>query len=328
MYMNSKHLILTVAMFSTACGASSCSTANKNDLPENNTVITTVETIGSHANEYTRAAKTVKVEPFTALTNKVYAKITLREGKEYKVEMKGDETALANTRVYVEDNTLVFEKKDKHTSKNDREIEFVVYCPKISGITNMGKLTLCSKITGFEALEIDNSGLLNMDCSKLSRTKSLKISNRGKCEIMNFKTISAEKMSFDNSGIINVSVNDMKCDEVDVKNHGQFTLSANNINSSMFHIENVGLIECKAKASGKNVDITNKGKADITVGFTGEKVEVNNSGVGNISLNVDCRHLDAKNSGNADFKISGTAEDTSISGTGISKINTKELNKF
>ena len=86
-------------------------------------------------------------------------------------------------------------------------------------------------------------------------------------------------------------------------------------------------IKTTADAEG-DATLTFSGASNGTISFTGNTFKLASSGAGKLNLHVDCLQLIASNSGAAKVSISGTADKTTIKATGVSKINTAELNKL
>lgn len=325
--MENKHFILIAAMSLVLCVTSSCGSTRKGLVQETSKSVMVNGIDSRHSNKYKYVVKTVVVKPFTAISNKGVARITFCKGNECKVEMRGSKRALDNSRLHVKGNTLVL-NKETSLSMYGTQVEYIIYCPKITRISNEGSLTMSVGNMVSDNLEISNSGVLRLDCGKLSCDGGLKIDNRGQCDMMNFKNISAGDMMFDNVGVIRLSANEMRCNTLKLRNNGQVAMFKGNVSSSRFDMKNNGVMKCDTNISGTDMHIQNQGQADITAHFVGKSANVYNSGIGNIFLTVDCSMLDARNSGQCDLDISGTADSTDISGTGISRINTRRLNNF
>lgn len=76
------------------------------------------------------------------------------------------------------------------------------------------------------------------------------------------------------------------------------------------------------------MNIINSGTGKVNASFKGDTADFTNKGTGYLFVKVDCKKLTGTNSGIGKFKISGTADDAKINASGLSKIDTSELNHF
>ncbi len=129
---------------------------------------------------------------------------------------------------------------------------------------------------------------------------------------------------------------------------GATRFKSSQINVRYFEMEFSGAAECsigklKAQyvegdfcgAANINIDVESQkfdmecsGASKGKVNFKGDAINIDVSGASNMTFNVNCRSLTSDNSGASNVIFTGTADKTDIETSGISRTNTKNLNKF
>ena len=163
-------------------------------------------------------------------------------------------------------------------------------------------------ITAPKLNELRQSGATKATVAGKLETDALSIYVSGACKCQ-FNSIYCADMTISSSGASNVSTGKVMCNSLKVNCSGACNIKTN------------------AEAEG-NATLTFSGASNGTISFTGNTLKLASSGAGKLDLHVDCLQLIASNSGAAKVSISGTADKTTVKATGVSKINTAELNKI
>ena len=163
-------------------------------------------------------------------------------------------------------------------------------------------------ITAPKLNELRQSGATKTTVSGKLETDAFSIFASGACKCQ-FGSIYCTDMVISSSGASNISTGMVMCNSLKVNCSGACNIKTN------------------AEAEG-NATLTFSGASNGTISFTGNTLKLASSGAGKLNLHVDCLQLIASNSGAAKVSISGTADKTTIKATGVSKINTAELNKL
>ena len=142
------------------------------------------------------------------------------------------------------------------------------------------------------------------------------------------KSLSADNMSIDNRGSLKTDVTSMKCRTICIENSGVLTQSGNLTAKETLTIENKGSQNFSGEIEAKELTLKNRGVLKGKMKYRGEGVTIYNNGSGRIEFDCDCKKLWCHNSGIATITLSGTADETEVKTTGVSKIDCSGLNKF
>lgn len=129
------------------------------------------------------------------------------------------------------------------------------------------------------------------------------------------------------SGVCQLKINQLKSDKVTIYNSGVGTFGSN-IESKETTFTNSGTGNATLTVHSDRLKISNSGTGKVDIIFKGDTADFTNKGTGNILVKADCKKLTGTNSGLGKFKISGTADEAKINASGLSKIDTSELNQF
>lgn len=140
-------------------------------------------------------------------------------------------------------------------------------------------------------------------------------------------TVKTQKMAIDLSGVGSVDIKNLQSDYTDIDIGGVGKLNAN-VEGDYLGMDNSGSAKVDIAFKGKKSKIQNSGVVKTQLEFTGDDIDIYNSGVSNTTATVNCKKLHATNSGSSTLTLKGTADDTKIDNSGVTKINTEELNKF
>lgn len=142
------------------------------------------------------------------------------------------------------------------------------------------------------------------------------------------KSLSVDKMTIDNRGSLKTDVTSMKCRAICIENSGVFTQSGNLTAKETLTIENKGSLNFSGEIDAKAFTLKNSGVLKGKMKYRGEGATIDNKGSGRIEFDCDCRKLWCHNSGVATITLSGTADETEVKSTGVSKIDCTRLNRF
>ncbi len=129
------------------------------------------------------------------------------------------------------------------------------------------------------------------------------------------------------SGVCHIKINQLKSDKVNIFNSGVGSFECN-IESKETTFTNSGTGNANLTVHSDCLKISNSGTGKVNASFKGDTADFTNKGTGYLFVKVDCKKLTGTNSGIGKFKISGTADDAKINASGLSKIDTSELNHF
>ncbi len=129
----------------------------------------------------------------------------------------------------------------------------------------------------------------------------------GVCSFVS-ETITTPSLDVDIEGVATIKMGRVQCDDTHFNVSGVSTLTAD--------------------VSGKKLKLVSGGMSRVDLSFKGAQATINNSGVGSVKLHADCDTLTAQNSGTASVKLIGTADHTEINASGVSQIDTSELNNY
>lgn len=115
---------------------------------------------------------------------------------------------------------------------------------------------------------------------------------------------------------------------LDVDIAGVGTIKLGRVQCDDTHLNVSGASTLTADVTGKKLNLTSDGASKVDMSFKGAQATINNSGVGNVKFRTDCDTLTAQNSGTASVKLIGTADHTEINASGVSQIDTSELNNY
>lgn len=142
------------------------------------------------------------------------------------------------------------------------------------------------------------------------------------------KSLSVDNMSIYNRGSLKTDVTSMKCRAICIENSGVFTQSGNLTAKETLTIENKGSLNFSGEIDAKAFTLKNSGVLKGKMKYKGEDATIYNKGSGRIEFDCDCRKLWCHNSGVATITLSGTADETEVKSTGVSKIDCTRLNRF
>ena len=238
-----------------------------------------------------RVTTTYKVQDFQQLQVSGIVEVHFNQGKHYSIRVEESANPNLKTKVVKKGKTLCIwtENKKKNIRLNKNDKPVVyITAPKLNELRQSGATR--TTVTG------------NLETDALS----INVSGACKCQ---FGSIYCTDMVISSSGASNISTGMVACKSLKVNCSGACN------------------IKTTADAEG-DATLTFSGASNGTISFTGNTLKLASSGAGKLNLHVDCLQLIASNSGAAKVSISGTADKTTIKATGVSKINTAELNKL
>lgn len=115
---------------------------------------------------------------------------------------------------------------------------------------------------------------------------------------------------------------------LDVEITGVGAIKMGRVQCDDTHLNVSGVSTLNADVTGKKLNIDSNGACKVDLSFKGTQATINNSGTGAVKLHTDCEKLTAHNSGTGSIKLTGTADNTEIKASGVSQIDTSELNNY
>ncbi len=191
-------------------------------------------------------------------------------------------------------------------------------------IENYGRADVKTGQMNIGTANINNSGSLTFDCGKAS-TSATEVTNYGRLNITG--TVESSSVSINNSGSCSSGVTYNVSESYDFTNYGSYD-NNRDITAKSVAINNSGADTERCKLKADVLDIVVYGRSNYDINFSGGVAKLNCSGVGDFNLDVDCKSLNVDASGRVKVKLSGTADNTELTGSGISNVNTSNLNKF
>lgn len=129
-------------------------------------------------------------------------------------------------------------------------------------------------------------------------------------------------------GVSNINIDSISCAKSKINIEGVCNIESNINATGKIDIDIEGVSKGIMWLTAQALSIDCEGAANMNFDYNGDDADIEIGGVSNIKFNTNCKKLKAQNEGVSTLKISGIAEDTNIISSGVSKINTKELNKF
>lgn len=229
-------------------------------------------------------------------------------------------------------------------------------------LKNNGRMTFAGDVDGNTA-RVDNTGACEMKC-KFALSDGFSCMNNGQLKMTG--DVKAAKADIQNTGMYDITGAFNVTDGYSCMNKGQLKVTGD-VKASVADIRNTGTCDMKSAFRLGNVySYENKGRATNTGNIAAQSVRINNSGTDNRSgsmkadklsvevnghsqydisysggdaglnckglgefrLALDCRSIDLNSGGRVNVTLTGTADKTSLYGSGISNVNTTGLNKF
>ncbi|MBR1889417.1 MAG: DUF2807 domain-containing protein [Alloprevotella sp.] len=231
--------------------------------------------------------------------------------------------------IYVEGNTLVVARKSSYRNEGKRKQERPRLRVRVSApilqslngsgvgsldigplhsadfVFNLSGVVKC-RFHGLEAEEIRGnvSGVSNLN-GTLSADKDVKLSYTG--VVSGLLQVECQNLDYQNSGT--------GSHDLSFKGH---TVALENSGTGSHHIR-IEADEAKVKNDGT-------GRWDFNI--QAQSLQVRHSGTGSNFFRLDCKKLSINNNGVGNIRLEGTADETVFTGTGISRIDTRNLNNF
>ena len=235
--------------------------------------------------------KTLKVKDFSRIKSSLYVDIHYTQGAQYKVTVSGTAGAIAKADFSVSDGTLTIKQKsDNSTVNNGNESNH-----------------LWLDITAPDLNGIDNNGRMSLQA----------------------KTFSPSEFVIDNSGILNISTESIKCkatgDGFSLDNSGRMELNSSAITAANASISNNGILTFNGgKMEIEATHMDNSGRIDISGNVKGASASISNNGIFTSGMTFDlAKEYKYDNSGRYDFTGNITAGSIDISNAGIDSQKTE-----
>lgn len=305
---------------------SSCATNGKDDVytVENGVGTIAVGFDKKDKRETKRISRTYDLRDFTGIRNSVGVKIEFRQGRDYSIRATGAENLMGQLDVKVENGTLVLGSKKKNLKWNGI-VEIAITAPMLNALKNSGSLVFSTEGLTSEAFTLSNSGYMSITAATIGCT-SFSANNSGSAK-MHFNVSSTGDVSMKNSGACRFERDVVKGTSFRLQNSGQGTFKSD-VKAANCDLKNSGASVINLSVVSSVFNMSNSGSCKGNLALEGGAATFKNSGVGTLDVKCDCTEINAKTSGQFVMTISGTADKTEISSSGISKINTKGLNKF
>ncbi len=250
--------------------------------------------------------------------------VNYQQADRYEVKLTGEEKDLAAIQVYVDEGKLVLEKK-RNDGKKMGLIVVDIVAPRLNSVDNSGKMKFCAQDFKAEDLLIDNSGSLRWETGTIT-CRSLKIDDSGSGSLV-CNVRAKELVKLDLSGAFNFNGN-IECDGfVDYDNSGSDNF-AGKIKAKSMEMDNSGAANWNVDIEGDNLKIDTSGSCTAELKFKSGSMHLENSGVGKMEIECYCAKLYAKSSGVSTIRFKGTVDDAKLSSTGVTKIDSEQLNLY
>lgn len=256
--MNIKHILLTASLGLTALVTTSCnfSTEQKQRIVRREAGKDDFRDSEKWGKVVTQ---TIETPAFTHIHQIGNADIKFTQGDELKVEAYGNEKAIAQNDITVQNGTLIVKYKDESTGTVPT-IKLLVTAPNLESIV----------VSGSGDIDIKDEATLEGDLSIL-------IKGAGDVDV---ERVKCQNLSILISGSGDITAKKIKC-----KKKADISISG------------AGDMKADLKASDINVSISGAGDADLDVKC--QNLTVSAGGTGEIELKGECAHLTKQLSGRA-----------------------------
>lgn len=289
--------------------------------------------------------KELDLKDFHGFDISSYVEIYYTQGSSYKVEAKARAKAFEGNEIKVSDGLLVVKplKGKRYMAKLDGQIRLYITSPSFDTLKNSGSCYIYADKVDVDDVRINNSGSFGLEFKDLV-CKDLSMDNSG---MMTFRcNIEASSVDVKNSGMLS-DFSDVKTVKYTMNNSGMHSSERNYNISGDMKLTISGLEKFTGKIRAQNIDLNVSGmmqgdmdleapqlvlnisgRSELSARFKGDTADIRCSGSGSLDMDVDCKKLKSVSGGVAEIVIRGIAEDTSIEGTGVSRVDTRGLNNF